>query len=108
MKVQDKATGEISDKEVTLKLDEGNRPDTSLEGLQKLKPVFEGGVITAGNASQLSDGASACVVMSADFARERGVAPLGLFKGFAVHGCEPDEMGIGPVFAVPRFSSATA
>ena len=102
MKVQDKATGEISDKEVTLKLDEGNRPDTTLEGLQKLKPVFEGGVITAGNASQLSDGASACVVMSADLARERGLAPLGLFKGFAVHGCEPDEMGIGPVFAVPR------
>ncbi|GAA3996126.1 acetyl-CoA C-acyltransferase [Deinococcus rubellus] len=102
MKVQDKATGEISDREVTLKLDEGNRPDTTLEGLQKLKPVFEGGVITAGNASQLSDGASACVVMSADLARERGLAPLGLFKGFAVHGCEPDEMGIGPIFAVPR------
>ena len=102
MKVQDKATGQISDKEVTLKLDEGNRPDTTLEGLQKLKPVFEGGVITAGNASQLSDGASACVVMSADLARERGLQPLGLFKGFAVHGCEPDEMGIGPVFAVPR------
>ena len=102
MKVQDKATGEISDKEVTLKLDEGNRPDTTLEGLQKLKPVFEGGVITAGNASQLSDGASACVVMSAELARERGLQPLGLFKGFAVHGCEPDEMGIGPVFAVPR------
>ena len=102
MKVQDKATGQISDKEVTLKLDEGNRPDTTLEGLQKLKPVFEGGVITAGNASQLSDGASACVVMSADLARERGLTPLGLFKGFAVHGCEPDEMGIGPVFAVPR------
>ena len=102
MKVQDKATGQISDKEVTLKLDEGNRPDTTLEGLQKLKPVFEGGVITAGNASQLSDGASACVVMSADLARERGLQPLGLFKGFAVHGCEPDEMGIGPVFAVPK------
>ena len=77
MKVQDKATGQISDKEVTLKLDEGNRPDTTLEGLQKLKPVFEGGVITAGNASQLSDGASACVVMSADLARERGLHPAG-------------------------------
>ncbi|AWN22428.1 acetyl-CoA C-acyltransferase [Deinococcus irradiatisoli] len=102
MKVQDKATGEISSKEVTLRLDEGNRPDTTLEGLAKLKPVFEGGVITAGNASQLSDGASACVVMSADLARERGLQPLGLFKGFAVHGCEPDEMGIGPVFAVPK------
>ncbi|GGJ83835.1 acetyl-CoA C-acyltransferase [Deinococcus aquiradiocola] len=102
MKVQDKATGEISEREVTLKLDEGNRPDTTLEGLQKLKPVVEGGVITAGNASQLSDGAAAVVVMNADVARERGLAPLGLFKGFAVAGCEPDEMGIGPVFAVPK------
>ncbi|WP_425146203.1 acetyl-CoA C-acyltransferase [Deinococcus sp.] len=102
MKVQDKATGQITDKDVTLKLDEGNRPDTTLEGLGKLKPVFEGGVITAGNASQLSDGASACVVMSADLARERGLQPLGLFKGFAIHGCEPDEMGIGPVFAIPK------
>jgi len=80
MKVQDKATGEISEREVTLKLDEGNRPDTTLEGLQKLKPVVEGGVITAGNASQLSDGAAAVVVMNADVARERGLAPLGLFK----------------------------
>jgi acetyl-CoA C-acetyltransferase len=102
MKVQDKATGEISDKEVTLKLDEGNRPETTLEGLQKLKPVIEGGVITAGNASQLSDGAAAVVVMNADTARERGLAPLGLFKGFAIAGCEPDEMGIGPIFAVPK------
>ncbi|WP_291426606.1 acetyl-CoA C-acyltransferase [Deinococcus sp.] len=102
MKVQDKATGEISDKEVTLKLDEGNRPETTLEGLQKLKPVIEGGVITAGNASQLSDGAAAVVVMNADLARERGLQPLGLFKGFAVAGCEPDEMGIGPVYAVPK------
>ncbi|WP_412028810.1 acetyl-CoA C-acyltransferase [Deinococcus yunweiensis] len=102
MKVQDKATGEISDKEVTLKLDEGNRPDTTLEGLQKLKPVFEGGVITAGNASQLSDGAAAVVVMNADMARERGLEPLGLFKGFAIAGCEPDEMGIGPIYAVPK------
>ncbi|THF68801.1 acetyl-CoA C-acyltransferase [Deinococcus sp. Arct2-2] len=102
MKVQDKATGEISSREVTVTQDEGNRPDTNLEGLAKLKPVIEGGVITAGNASQLSDGASACVVMSSDLARERGLQPLGLFKGFAVHGCEPDEMGIGPVFAVPK------
>ncbi|ANE43449.1 acetyl-CoA C-acyltransferase [Deinococcus puniceus] len=102
MKVQDKATGEISNREVTVAQDEGNRPDTNLEGLAKLKPVIEGGVITAGNASQLSDGASACVVMSGDLARERGLQPLGLFKGFAVHGCEPDEMGIGPVFAVPK------
>ncbi|GGN30675.1 acetyl-CoA C-acyltransferase [Deinococcus daejeonensis] len=102
MKVQDKATGEISDHTVTRTLDEGNRADTTLEGLGKLKPVFEGGVITAGNASQLSDGAAAVVVMNADVARERGLAPLGLFKGFAIAGCEPDEMGIGPVFAVPK------
>ncbi|GGM09207.1 acetyl-CoA C-acyltransferase [Deinococcus aerophilus] len=102
MKVQDKETGEIFDKEVTRKLDEGNRPETTLEGLQKLKPVFEGGVITAGNASQLSDGAAAVVVMNADTARERGLEPLGLFKGFAVAGCEPDEMGIGPIYAVPK------
>ncbi|WP_293909732.1 acetyl-CoA C-acyltransferase [Deinococcus sp.] len=100
--VQDKASGQVSSREVTLSQDEGNRPETTLEGLAKLKPVIEGGVITAGNASQLSDGASACVVMSADLARERGLSPLGLFKGFAVHGCEPDEMGIGPVFAVPK------
>ena len=102
MKVQDKATGEISTQEVTRKLDEGNRPDTTLEGLAKLKPVFEGGVITAGNASQLSDGAAAVVVMNSDVARERGLQPLGVFKGFAVAGCEPDEMGIGPVLAVPK------
>lgn len=102
MLVQDKATGEISEREVTLGKDEGNRPETNLEGLQKLKPVIEGGVITAGNASQLSDGASAVVVMSDDLARERGLQPLGIFKGFAIAGCEPDEMGIGPVFAVPK------
>ncbi|MBZ9712118.1 acetyl-CoA C-acyltransferase [Deinococcus multiflagellatus] len=102
MKVQDKATGEVSEQTVTRALDEGNRPDTTLEGLGKLKPVFEGGVITAGNASQLSDGAAAVVVMNADVARERGLKPLGLFKGFAIAGCEPDEMGIGPVFAVPK------
>lgn len=102
MKVQDKATGDISEQEVTRTLDEGNRPDTTLEGLSKLKPVVEGGVITAGNASQLSDGAAAVVVMSGDLARERGLKPLGVFKGFAVAGCEPDEMGIGPVFAVPK------
>ena len=102
MKVQNKETGEISVQEVTRTLDEGNRPDTTLEGLRKLKPVFEGGVITAGNASQLSDGAAAVVVMNADLARERGLQPLGLFKGFAVAGVEPDEMGIGPVVAVPK------
>lgn len=102
MKVQNKETGEISDQQVTCNQDEGNRPDTTLEGLAKLKPVFEGGVITAGNASQLSDGASAVVVMNGDLARERGLQPLGIFKGFAVAGLEPDEMGIGPVLAVPK------
>ena len=102
MKVQNKETGEISEQEVTRNLDEGNRPDTTLEGLSKLKPVFEGGVITAGNASQLSDGAAAVVVMDADAARERGLQPLGVFRGFAVAGCEPDEMGIGPIYAVPK------
>jgi acetyl-CoA C-acetyltransferase len=89
--------------EVTLDKDEGNRPDTTLEGLLKLKPVRgEDQFITAGNASQLSDGASASVVMSADEAARRGLTPLGIFRGFASAGCEPDEMGIGPVFAVPR------
>ena len=100
---QDKATGEVREEQVTLGQDEGNRPDTSLEGLAKLAPVRgEKGHITAGNASQLSDGASACVVMDATLAEKRGLAPLGIFRGFAVAACEPDEMGIGPVFAVPR------
>ena len=101
--VQDKATGEMREEAVTLTKDEGNRPDTTLEGLAKLAPVRgEKGHITAGNASQLSDGASACVVMDAKLAERRGLAPLGIFRGLAVAGCEPDEMGIGPVFAVPR------
>ncbi len=101
--VPDKATGEIREEEVTLAKDEGNRPDTTAEGLAALKPVTgEKGHITAGNASQLSDGASACVVMDAKLAERRGLQPLGLFRGFAVAACEPDEMGIGPVFAVPR------
>ncbi len=100
---QDKATGEMREEEVTLTRDEGNRPDTTLEGLAALKPVAgEKGCITAGNASQLSDGASACVVMDARLAERRGLQPLGIFRGFAVAACEPDEMGIGPVFAVPR------
>ena len=100
---QDKTTGEVREEQVTLKQDEGNRPDTSLEGLAKLAPVRgEKGHITAGNASQLSDGASACVVMDAKLAEKRGLQPLGIFRGFAVAACEPDEMGIGPVFAVPR------
>lgn len=101
--VKNKETGEISEQEVTLEKDEGNRPETNMEGLEKLQPVMgEGNFITAGNASQLSDGASACVVMDAKLAEKKGIEPLGIFKGFAVAGCEPDEMGIGPVFAVPR------
>jgi acetyl-CoA C-acetyltransferase len=99
----DKATGETREEPVTLARDEGNRPDTSREGLAALKPVAgEKGYITAGNASQLSDGASACVVMDAKLAERRGLSPLGIFRGYAVAACEPDEMGIGPVFAVPR------
>jgi len=101
-KVVDKNTKAESIEDVVLKSDEGNRPDTNLEGLASLKPVREGGFITAGNASQLSDGASACVVMSARMAEKKGLTPLGTFRGFAVAGCEPDEMGIGPVFAVPK------
>jgi acetyl-CoA C-acetyltransferase/acetyl-CoA acyltransferase len=103
MAVTDKATGEVSHREVTLDRDEGNRPDTKLEGLAALQPVRgPGKFITAGNASQLSDGASACVVMEAKLAEQRGLTPLGIFRGAAFAGCEPDEMGIGPVYAVPR------
>jgi len=107
MGVMDKETREISFHEVTLEKDEGNRPDTSAEGLAGLKPVVDGGVITAGNASQLSDGASAAVVMEAKLAEKRGLEPLGIYRGTAVAGCEPDEMGIGPVFAVPKLLKAT-
>lgn len=92
----------IGQQEITLERDEGNRPDTTLEGLAKLKPVREGGYVTAGNASQLSDGASVCVLMDADEASRRGLPILGLYKGMQVVGCEPDEMGIGPVPAVSR------
>lgn len=103
MVVVDKATGATSKKTVTLAKDEGNRADTTLEGLASLKPVRgEGHAITAGNASQLSDGASACVVMEAAEAAKRGLTPLGRLKSLSVAGCEPDEMGIGPVFAIPR------
>ncbi len=103
MQVENKETKEISQRTVTLERDEGNRPDTTLEGLAKLKPVRgDDQFITAGNASQLSDGASACVLMSDAEAAKRGIKPMGVFRGFAVAGCEPDEMGIGPVFAVPR------
>ena len=102
MAVVDKETKAISHKEIELAHDEGPRADTTAEGLAGLKPVREGGVITAGNASQLSDGAAASVMMSDKEAAKRGLAPLGILRGFAVAGCEPDEMGIGPVFAVPR------
>ncbi len=109
MKVMDKETKEISDVAVTLEKDEGNRPTTTLDGLASLQPVFkdgitimEGGYITAGNASQLSDGASACVIMEAKQTSSRGLEPLGIYRGLAVAGCDPDEMGIGPVFAVPK------
>ena len=103
MAVTDKVTGEVRHEAVNLRQDEGNRPETTLEGLAKLKPVRgEGQFITAGNASQLSDGASACVVMSDKEAARRGLEPMGVFRGLAVAGCDPDEMGIGPVFAVPR------
>jgi acetyl-CoA C-acetyltransferase len=109
MKKIDRASGQESMVDVTVDRDEGNRPDTTLEGLSALKPVFSGGqqiaqgkYITAGNASQFADGASAAVVMESGEAAKRGIKPLGIFRGFAVAGCEPDEMGIGPVFAVPR------
>ena len=109
MQVVDKATGVASSREITLSMDEGNRPQTVLADLQKLQPVFkngqkiaEGKFITAGNASQLSDGSSACVLMEAKEAAKRGLKPLGAYRGMAVAGCDPGEMGIGPVFAVPK------
>jgi acetyl-CoA C-acetyltransferase len=113
MTVTDKETGATSEKEVTLKLDEGNRPKTTLADLQALQPVFkngqrikEGRFITAGNASQLSDGASASVLMEAKEAEKRGLKPLGAYRGMMVAACDPDEMGIGPVFAVPKLLKA--
>ena len=105
--VMDKATGDITFDDVVLDRDEGNRPSTTLDALAGLPPVRENGFITAGNASQLSDGASACVVMEAAEAGRRGLEPLGIYRGTAVAGCEPDEMGIGPVFAVPRLLERT-
>ena len=102
MIVVNKETKEQSLQEVTLSKDEGNRADTTLAGLNSLKPVIEGGCITAGNASQLSDGASAAVLMDGKLAEQRGLQPLGAYRGIAVAGCAPDEMGIGPVFAVPK------
>ncbi|MDZ4729713.1 MAG: acetyl-CoA C-acyltransferase [Xanthomonadales bacterium] len=106
-KVTDRASGEVSSEDVLLKSDEGARPDTNIEGLRSLKTVMEGGCITAGNASQLSDGASACVLMNEKLAEKRGLEPLGVFRGFAVAGCEPDEMGIGPIYAIPRLLERT-
>ena len=102
MAVLDKQSGQVRYRDVILSMDEGNRPDTTFEGLQGLKPVVDGGVITAGNASQLSDGASACVLMERRLAEQRGLEPLGVYRGMAVAGCAPEEMGIGPVYAIPK------
>ncbi|RBI86651.1 acetyl-CoA C-acyltransferase [Rhodosalinus halophilus] len=102
MLVKDRETGEVHERQVTLARDEGNRPETTLETLGGLKPVLEGGTVTAGNASQLSDGASACVLMERREAERRGLEPLGVYRGMAVAGLAPEEMGIGPVYAVPR------
>jgi acetyl-CoA C-acetyltransferase len=107
MAVTDKATGTISRKEVTIAADEGIRPDTTLEAVAKIRSALPGGVVTAGNASQFSDGSSACVLMNGKLAEQRGLKPLGIFRGFAVAGCEPDEMGIGPVYAIPRLLQRT-
>ena len=105
MATADKATGQLATREVTLDDDEGRRVDTTLEGVAQIRSALPGGVVAAGNASQFSDGAGACVVMDASLAEKRGLKPLGVFRGFAVAGCEPDEMGIGPVFAVPKLLS---
>jgi len=102
MAIVDRETKAVSYRDVTLSRDEGNRADTTLDSLAALKPVIEGGVVTAGNSSQLSDGASACVMMDRQQAERRGLSILGLYRGMAVAGCEPDEMGIGPVFAIPK------
>ena len=100
--VQDKASGEVSTQEVTLSKDEGNRPETTYDGLASVRTVKENGTITGGNASQLSDGAAALVLMEKQLAAEKGLAPLGVYRGMAVAGCEPDEMGIGPIYAIPK------
>jgi acetyl-CoA C-acetyltransferase len=102
MGVADKASGQLLTREVTVSADEGIRADTTLEAVSKIRTALPGGVITAGNASQFSDGASVAIVMSSQTAQAKGLAPLGVFRGFAVAGCEPDEMGIGPVFAIPK------
>ena len=100
--VKNRETGEVTHEQVTLSKDEGNRPETTLDALAGLKPVIPGGSVTAGNASQLSDGSSACVLMEEKLAEKRGLQPLGRYVGMAVAGCKPDEMGIGPVFAIPK------
>ena len=102
MGVGDSATGRLSMKEVTISADEGIRAGTTFEAVSQIRPAVPGGVISAGNASQFSDGASACVVMNGKLAEQRGLHPLGIYRGFAIAGCEPDEMGIGPVYAIPR------
>ncbi|ARN19258.1 acetyl-CoA C-acyltransferase [Piscinibacter gummiphilus] len=107
MGVADKETGRLTTKEVTISSDEGIRADTTLEGVAKIRSALPGGVITAGNASQFSDGSSAVVVMNGKLAEQRGIKPMGIFRGFAVAGCEPDEMGIGPVFAIPKLLKQT-
>ena len=107
MKVIDRETGAESEREVTSSQDEGIRPGTTFEGVSQIKPALEGGVIAAGNASQFSDGAAAQVIMSDRLASAKGIEPLGVFKGFAVAGCEPDEMGIGPMFAIPKLLKQT-
>jgi acetyl-CoA C-acetyltransferase len=107
MGVADAVSGRLATREVTIAADEGIRPDTTLEGVAKIRPAMPGGVISAGNASQFSDGAAATVVMDARTAERRGARPLGVFRGFAVAGLEPDEMGIGPVFAIPKLLART-
>jgi acetyl-CoA C-acetyltransferase len=107
MGVADPAAGTLGTREVTIDRDEGIRADTTLEAVSKIRPALPGGVITAGNASQFSDGSSATVVMSAKRAEQRGLKPLGIFRGFAVAGCEPDEMGVGPIYAVPKLLART-
>ncbi len=105
--IADKDSGRLFTRELTAERDEGIRPDTTLEGVAKIKPAVPGGTVAAGNASQFSDGAAACVVMDSRLAEQRGLEPLGAFRGLAVAGCEPDEMGIGPVFAIPRLLERT-
>jgi acetyl-CoA C-acetyltransferase len=102
MGVADKASGMLVSREVTISSDEGIRADTTYDGVAKIRPAIPGGVISAGNASQFSDGAAMAIVMNAKVAEAKGLQPLGIFRGFAVAGCEPDEMGIGPVYAIPK------